>query len=223
MGEDIIVIYKLLLVSVLSGLIGLERETQGRAAGFRTHILVGIGSCLIMVTSIYMHSIYGNSADPARIAAQVVSGIGFLGAGTIIRFRASIKGLTTAASLWAVAGIGLAVGVGSYLPAIFTTIIILSVLFMLSKIEKKLLRKSSYKVLQVETTSEIQPLEKIRNILSEYNAEIKDFEILPKDKNRNKYTIELNLRILTRYIDNISEDISHTEGVEFARWINSYG
>ena len=223
MGENIIVIYKLFLVSVLSGLIGLERETQGRAAGFRTHILVGIGSCLIMLTSVYMHSIYGNSADPARIAAQVVSGIGFLGAGTIIRFRASIRGLTTAASLWAVAGIGLAVGVGLYLPAIFTTIIILSVLFMLSRIEKRLLRKSLYKVLQVETTTEIQPLEKIRNILSEYNAEIKDFEISPKDKNRNRYIIELNLRILARHINDISENISRIEGIEFTRWINSQG
>ncbi|MDP8233202.1 MAG: MgtC/SapB family protein [Candidatus Saelkia tenebricola] len=221
MGENVVILYKLVLVSVLSGLIGLERETHGRAAGFRTHILVGIGSCLIMLTSVYMYSVYGNSADPSRIAAQVVSGIGFLGAGTIIRFRASIRGLTTAASLWAVAGIGLAIGVGLYLPAIFTTIIILIVLFLLAGIEKKLLRKSLYKTLQVETTGEIHLLEKIRSILSEYNVEIKDFEVSLKDKEHITYIIELKLRLLDKHMPNISEDIARINGIKFTRWIYS--
>lgn len=219
MGTNIEIICRLLLISVLSGLIGLERETHGRAAGFRTHILVGIGACLIMLTSTYMHSLYGNPADPSRIAAQVVSGIGFLGAGTIIRFRSSVRGLTTAASLWAVAGIGLAIGVGLYLPAILSTIIILTVLFLLSGIEKRLLRKSLYRVLEVRTIGEIRSLEEIRNILSEYNVEIKDFEISCKDREENKYLIELNLRVLNKYLTGISQDISRIEGIEFTRWL----
>ena len=107
-------IARLFLAAILSGLVGYEREIHGRLAGFRTHILVCVGSTLIMLTSMYIFEIYRGLAtpDPARIAAQVVSGIGFLGAGTIIRFKASVRGLTTAASLWTIAGIGLAVGSG---------------------------------------------------------------------------------------------------------------
>ncbi len=138
MIENTDVIYRLILAVILSGLIGLEREIHGREAGLRTHILVGIGASLIMLTSIYIASQYGvgNPADPGRVAAGVVTGIGFIGAGAIIRSRASIKGLTTAASLWATAGIGLAIGSGFYLGALITTILILFSLIFLGKIER---------------------------------------------------------------------------------------
>lgn len=108
---------------VAGGLIGLNRERHGRAAGFRTHILVCLGSSLIMLLSVYGFppDVGLWSRDPARLAAQVVSGIGFLGAGTILREGLSIRGLTTAASLWIVAGIGLAVGSGFYLGAVSAT------------------------------------------------------------------------------------------------------
>ncbi len=144
MVGDIEIIKRLVIAAILSGLIGLERETHGRGAGFRTHILVCLGSTLIMLTSIHIFEIYKGvaSVDPSRIAAQVVSGIGFLGAGTILRFRASVRGLTTAASLWAVAGIGLAVGNGFYVGAYATTALILITLFFLSKVES-IIRKSS--------------------------------------------------------------------------------
>lgn len=102
-------IIRLLLAGLMGGIIGLERESHGRPAGLRTHIIVSLGSCLIMLVSIYGFEDAGNR-DPARLAAQVISGIGFLGAGTILREGATIIGLTTAASLWVVAGIGLAMG-----------------------------------------------------------------------------------------------------------------
>jgi len=129
-------ILRLLLAAVLGGAVGFEREIHEKAAGFRTHILVSIGACVIMLTSMHVADIYAGLAiaDPTRIAAQVVSGIGFLGAGTIIRSRASIVGLTTAASLWAIAGIGLAVGSGLYVLAIFTTFLILASLIILNKV-----------------------------------------------------------------------------------------
>jgi putative Mg2+ transporter-C (MgtC) family protein len=131
------VIWRLILTSILGGLIGLERQRHKRTAGLRTHILVSLGSCLIMLTSLYVFDIYKNivQLDPARIAAGVITGIGFLGAGTIIREREGIKGLTTAASLWVVAGIGLAVGCGFRNAAIYTTIITLLVLFFLRYFE----------------------------------------------------------------------------------------
>ena len=130
-------IYRLVLAAVLSGVIGFEREAHGRPAGLRTHILVCVGSTLIMLTSLYIFDIYAGRAslDPARIAANVIVGIGFLGAGTIIRSGSSVIGLTTAASIWAVAGIGLAVGCGFYLGAFASTAIILTALLALRKIE----------------------------------------------------------------------------------------
>ena len=137
MISDIQVISRLILGAVLGGFIGFEREKHNRRiAGFRTHILVCVGSTLIMLTSLYIFYVYGDNAvvDPARIAAGVVTGIGFLGAGTIIRSRVSVTGLTTAASLWAVSGVGLAVGCGFYIAGVVTTIIVLATLYILRRI-----------------------------------------------------------------------------------------
>jgi len=138
MLSDIDVIWRLLLSVILSGLIGLERQSVRKGAGLRTHILVSLGSCLIMLTSLRVFDIYRGITpmDPGRIAAGVITGIGFLGAGTIIRDREGIRGLTTAASLWVVAGIGLSVGVGFYIASIFTTILALAVLFFLRYLER---------------------------------------------------------------------------------------
>jgi putative Mg2+ transporter-C (MgtC) family protein len=143
MFTDTQIIIRLILSVVLSGLIGLERQIHRRTAGLRTHILVCLGSCLIMLTSMYVFDIYKNEVplDPGRIAAGVITGIGFLGAGAIIREREGVKGLTTAASLWVVAGIGLAVGCGFYRAGVYTTILALIVLFFLRYIEARVLGK----------------------------------------------------------------------------------
>jgi putative Mg2+ transporter-C (MgtC) family protein len=131
---------RLLLAVVLGSLIGLERERKGRNAGLRTHILVCVGSALIMLTSLYVYEAYQQKAsiDPARIAAGVVTGIGFLGAGAIIRSKEGIKGLTTAASIWVSSAIGLAIGCGYISAAIISTIITFVILSFLKHIEKKL-------------------------------------------------------------------------------------
>jgi putative Mg2+ transporter-C (MgtC) family protein len=146
MPTDLEMIVRLLLTLVLSGLIGLERQVHRRDAGLRTHILVALGSCLIMLTSLYVFDIYKDQValDPVRIAAGVVTGIGFLGAGTIIREPDGVRGLTTAASLWVVAGIGLAVGVGFNKIAIYTTILVLVVLHFLRYVETPLLKEGKH-------------------------------------------------------------------------------
>jgi len=143
MLTDFQIIMRLVLSTVLSGMIGLERQLHKRTAGLRTHILVSLGSCLIMLTSIYVFDIYKEIAqpDPARIAAGVITGIGFLGAGTIIREKEGVRGLTTAASLWVVAGIGLAVGCGFKRAAIYATVIAVIVLFFLRFAEEILEEK----------------------------------------------------------------------------------
>jgi putative Mg2+ transporter-C (MgtC) family protein len=143
MLADAQIIIRLILSVVLGGLIGLERQLHRRAAGLRTHIMVSLGSCLIMLTSLYVFDIYNNRVplDPTRLAAGVITGIGFLGAGAIIRDREGVKGLTTAASLWVVAGIGLAVGSGFYLGGIFTTVLALVALVLLRYIEEIIFSK----------------------------------------------------------------------------------
>ncbi|MDP2922208.1 MAG: MgtC/SapB family protein [Candidatus Omnitrophota bacterium] len=140
MMDSITVILRLATSFILGGVIGLEREKRGRSAGLRTHILVCMGSALIMLTSLYIFDIYQGKAlvDPARIAAGVVTGIGFLGAGTIITSRQGARGLTTAASIWVSSAIGLAVGCGFMSAAIATTVITFITLAFLKHIEKKL-------------------------------------------------------------------------------------
>src|SRR3990167_4661132 len=135
-STDLGMIIKLASAAVLGGLIGFERELHGKVAGFRTHSLVAVGSALIMLVSVYVFELYHGVAqvDPGRIAAQVVTGIGFIGAGTIIRSRTGIHGLTTAAGLWTASGIGLACGLGYYRAAAFTTVITLFVLVIFSRI-----------------------------------------------------------------------------------------
>lgn len=131
---------RLILAVALGSIIGLEREKKGRSAGFRTHILVCVASTLIMLVSIYIFEMYkeGSSTDPARVAAGVVTGIGFLGAGAIIRSQEQVRGLTSAASVWMSAAIGLAVGCGYVSAALIGTFISFSTLSFLKLIEKRL-------------------------------------------------------------------------------------
>ena len=139
-STDIEIIVRLGSATVLGGLIGFERELHGKVAGFRTHSLVALGSALIMLVSVHIFIMYQGSVsvDPSRIAAQVVTGIGFLGAGTIIRFPTGVKGLTTAAGLWTASGIGLACGLGYFRAAFIATVITLLVLVVFSWIGRRL-------------------------------------------------------------------------------------
>ena len=132
-----ILILKISLASLFGALIGIEREHARRPAGLRTHVLVCVGSCLVMLTSEFIYHtyrVYSPNMDIARLGAQVISGVGFLGAGTIIRNGSTVKGLTTAASLWAVACIGLATGIGYYLGATVATFTIFIILTFLKVI-----------------------------------------------------------------------------------------
>ena len=141
--DNFSIVFRLFISAALGGLIGLERQLHRRAAGLRTHILVSMGSALIMLTSMYIFDIYKDKValDPARLAAGVITGIGFLGAGTIIRYGTEVRGLTTAASLWVVAAVGLATGCGFYVASVSTTLIVLLVLFALRSFEQKILNR----------------------------------------------------------------------------------
>ncbi|MDX1358155.1 MAG: MgtC/SapB family protein [Clostridia bacterium] len=141
---------RILIALACGGIIGYEREYKNRPAGLRTHMLVCIGAALVMIVSQYLFEKYSPGVtDPARLGAQVISGIGFLGAGTIIRDRFSVKGLTTAATLWVVACIGLAIGSGYYLMAIIITGIIFLALILFRKLERVLKVKPSMAKLKI--------------------------------------------------------------------------
>ena len=157
------------------------------------------------------------NVDPGRIAAQVVSGIGFLGAGTIIRFRASVRGLTTAASLWAVAGVGLAIGSGYYSAALVSTAIIYIVLVTLSRLERRMTR-SFDKAMQMECYGGLELLTKVTNILFHFQAEIKNIEIT-HPKNKENFHLLLQLRLATEKEDaKIVESIIKIQGVSAVQW-----
>ena len=142
------VVLRLILATILGGSLGLERQFHGKVAGFRTYSAVALGGALIMIVSLQIALVYRiPSTDPSRIAAQVVSGIGFLGAGAIIRLshgsQEVITGLTTAAGLWVSGGIGLACGLGLYFAAIFATILMIVIFLVLSKVDQIVGRKKA--------------------------------------------------------------------------------
>jgi putative Mg2+ transporter-C (MgtC) family protein len=214
------IIFRLVLAAILSGIIGFEREFHGRAAGFRTHILLCVGSTLVMLTSMHIFDVYSSRAavDPARIAAGVITGIGFLGAGAIMHSKSSIRGLTTAASLWVVAGIGLAVGSGLYLGAVVTTILTIVALLIFSRLEYVMIRKDWYRTIVIETKDGMDQLKAIREVLTEYKTEITDFEV---DKASDGTSVVLKLGIKfyeTRFADQIIEDIGRLGGVKNVKW-----
>lgn len=149
------ILVRLALAAFLGALVGIERERKDWAAGLRTHMMVCVGAALTMMVSAFgFHDILGTSAvvlDPSRIAAQVISGIGFIGAGTILFLRQEvIRGLTTAAGLWTVAAIGLATGGGMYFAASTTTIIVLIILWLLKPLERRLFGKYRLHLIRIE-------------------------------------------------------------------------
>ncbi|WP_397386471.1 MgtC/SapB family protein [Paenibacillus terrigena] len=162
---------RLLLALLLGGLIGLERELGGHSAGFRTHILVCLGSAAIALLSMYGFAAFAADPnvrlDPARLAAQVISGIGFLGAGTILRTGLTISGLTTAASLWVVAAIGLSAGAGFYYGAGILTLLVVVSLFFLNKMEKRFSRTKATRQLVLKMSRGSSSLNQVVDYLSD--------------------------------------------------------
>ncbi|SEF56420.1 putative Mg2+ transporter-C (MgtC) family protein [Caloramator fervidus] len=140
---------KLFLAFILGGIVGYEREHKNRPAGLRTHVLVAIGSTLVQIISLDYVNLKNASIDPFRLGSQVISGIGFLGAGTILKEGVNVKGLTTAASLWTVACIGLAVGCGLYFEAFITTLFVFLSLRGLKVIEQRISKEDRYYNLQI--------------------------------------------------------------------------
>lgn len=204
---------RLLVAALLGGFIGLERESHGRPAGLRTHVLVSLGSCLIMLISIYGFTNTGRPYDPGRLAAQVISGIGFLGAGTILREGISIRGLTTAASLWCVSGIGLAIGCGYYIGASIATVLSVATLVLLEYFEKNFL---SPKAASIEVTFKNEPGEmaKLCNIIEEMGIAIHNVDVeLDEEKHLVHFAVAISYDSKNYSRDAILENLTNTPGI----------
>ncbi len=204
-APETVMIIRLLLASLLGAIIGLERELHGRPAGFRTHLLVSLGSCLFVVTSIEFYRLFGNfsgsgpvGVDPARIAAQVVSGIGFLGAGAIIREKASVRGLTTAACLWVAAAIGVACGVGLFTIASVVTVISLASLLFLKKIEQKL-HKDTYVSIKIVSNDTEDIMQTIGNLFEGCQMQVHSIR-LEKDVEAKQLSVEYDVKYTSRAV-----------------------
>ncbi len=191
------IMFRLGLAMVLGGLIGLERERLDRAAGFRTHALVAVGSALIMIVSTYGFPDAaletGGGLDPSRMAAQVVSGVGFIGAGVIILRGNTVRGLTTAATLWSVAGLGLAAGGGLYLPALGATAFMLLIQAGLRPLEGRLFEHRANRqriLIQAERGADV--LTNVQQLMRQANVRISSMQF-DLDEDRDVDLIELTL------------------------------
>ena len=175
-GNTILCFIALLLSVVLCGAIGFERERRGRSAGLRTHLLVGVGSCVIMIVSIYgFPAVFGDHRDVARLAAQVITGVGFLGAGAIIHRSSGTRGLTTAATIWIVMAIGLACGSMNFILATGGTILIIVVLTLFRKVESKLNKKAPLLVVRAKPNTPLAST--ILEITNNFDCKIEDLQI----------------------------------------------
>jgi len=191
---------RLVFSAALGSVIGVERERLSWAAGLRTHMLVCVGSTLIMIVSAYGFSQVTGSGivlDPSRMAAQVVSGIGFLGAGAILARGEVVRGLTTAASVWSVAGIGLAVGGGLYTPAVAATIVILIILAGIKPLERRFIGSKQRRELLIEAKRGTLSLDKLHEALGAGSARVKQFILQQKRTNSQMDEISIMLSRVT--------------------------
>lgn len=207
---------------IFGGIIGYGRERERRPAGLRTHILVSIGATLTMITNIYIYERYGTLCDPTRFGAQVISGIGFLGAGTIIvTGKSKVRGLTTAAGLWASACMGLAIGAGFYSGAIIGFIFIVAVTVVLTKLDKRINNKSRNITLYILVDSTNAASNLLVDIQSK-NVRIIDIEINNNNLSSNNLIgILLGLKISREICHgDLIQSISNKKEVIFLQEIN---
>lgn len=190
---------RLILAAILGAVIGIEREIKNRAAGFRTHIIVSVGACLIMLIGIDGIGKFSSDTarDTARIAGQVISGIGFLGAGTILQKKNAVTGLTTAATLWLSAAIGLAVGIGYYEGAIIATVICLVTLISLNKISDLINKKTIKSYSMIFNTYNFNQ-DSFYEFTSKEGVEIRKLDIIDEEMN-DKSMIEVTFSFNKNY------------------------
>jgi putative Mg2+ transporter-C (MgtC) family protein len=216
MISEVQIILRVLVGAVLGAAVGLERERNDQPAGLRTHMILVIGATLAMVLSVnlgYLFAREGTPSDPARLAAQVISGIGFLGAGAILRYGFTVKGLTTATSLWTMAIVGLTVGAGYYLIGVIATGLMLIVLGLLNVLENRFVRTAVSRFIQVEADYQKGVVKSVRKIINKHSENLLSFTIQKHIKNQ-RLRIQAVARISRdQTLEELIEAISDIDGV----------
>jgi len=184
------ILLKLLLAFFLGGLIGFERELSQKEAGFRTIILITLGSTLLTIISLKIASTM-QPADPSRIMGQIVTGIGFLGAGAIIQARFAVHGLTTAASIWVVSAVGITIGCGYYLIALYISLLVFITLVGLKKISQHMHHHQGTFLHKIKVKDDIQHLHDIRETLAELNIKTVSLDLI---RGKNNYVVQLSMQ-----------------------------
>ena len=215
MSHDLELLARLLLAAVLGGAIGAERELNDQAAGLRTHMLLTIGACLFTLVSAYGFG-RGTGTDPSRIAAQIVTGIGFLGGGAIVRYGLTVKGVTTAASIWATASVGVAIGAGSYVLGVGGAVLVVGTLFGLRRADELLHR---WGVTREEYAIETQPGFDVERVVELVRREKVDLRGLERQENDEATQIVLLVKLPPRYRpERLLDALSSLEGVREVDW-----
>lgn len=218
-------VYKLVLSMLLGAVVGYERKRKGQSAGVRTFSLISMGATLAMLLSIYVPQEYLGlkNGDPGRIAAQVITGIGFLGAGAIIQMKGSVRGLTTAAGIWMVAIIGMAVGLGMYWLSIVASLLILFILVQLERIEEYISRGSESRIIRIRTAVILDDISAYRKVLNRHHIKLSNFYL---DYDYEASETRLNLVCLVRettdYIELFSQfrKLHPTKSIGLANQLN---
>ena len=213
MPSDLELLGRLLLAAVLGGAIGAERELNDQAAGLRTHMLLTIGACLFTLVSAHG---FGGSTDPSRLAAQIVTGIGFLGGGAIVRHGLTVKGLTTAASIWATASVGVAVGAGSYLLGVGGAVLVVGTLFGLRRVSRLLQR---WGVSREEFVLATRPGFDVEQIVEVVRRERVDLRGLERQDADEEGRVVLVVKLPPRYRpEQLLDALGRLEGVRQVEW-----
>ena len=223
MGDIILnneeVIIKLLLAVIVGGFTGYEREKSNQFAGFRTHILVSIGSCITSIIALELFTEYSSitNMDPARLPAQVLSGIGFLGAGAILKNSNGIRGLTTAAGIWTTACIGIAIGYGQYVLGISAWILVMTTLYILKNFDK-VISKRSQTVLKATITN-LDVTSTVFNTIKSSEITIKNFQIITKSEGIWEIVllIEYDKRLILDELIIELKNINHVINMEYIK------
>ena len=225
LGNLILCFIAMLLSVVLCGAIGIERERRGRSAGLRTHLLVGVGSCMIMIISIYgFPMIYQDGVlftrDIARLAAAIITGVGFLGAGAIIHRNSGTKGLTTAATIWIVMAIGLACGSMNFFLAIGGTILILVVLTVFRRMEFKINKKAP--LIVVRTSKDAPVISKILDVAQRYDCAVEDLQVGLEENGEVEITFLAVSKANESQTNDLIATIEKLDGVVHVSIINNH-
>lgn len=213
------IIMKLILAAVVGGFTGYEREKSNQFAGFRTHILVSVGACITSVIALELFNKYSSisTIDPARLPAQVLSGIGFLGAGAILKNSNGIRGLTTAAGIWATACIGIAIGYGQYVLGITAWLLVMVTLYIFKNIDKVISKRS--RVILKATITNLDITSTVFNTIKASEIGIKNFQIVSKSNDiwELVFLIEYDKRIILEELINELKKINYVVSMECLR------